>query len=244
MYAKSSISAGKDTIFPEVEFGENVVIGDRVTIYAGCKIGDDTYIADGASIRENVTIGKNCIIGRYVVIESNISIGDNVKIQALSMIHLNLGNGVFIGPMFNTAADKGFTTGILSFQKIGDDVMIGSGVLLLPGISIGKGAKIGAGAVVTKDVPEGETWVGHPAKKLEEISPTIRLLGMVCSTCKRTLEIKFFNHQEIPPTWTCVSCGMTWTAKDPFFPGEIPMYEIEGGVLKKSNSPPKRKYKQ
>jgi acetyltransferase-like isoleucine patch superfamily enzyme len=167
-YAATSISAGRERQLSPVVFGENVYIGDRVTIYAGCEIGDNTYIADGASIRENVKIGKNCIVGRSVVIESDLVIGDGVKIQALSMVHVNLGNNVFIGPMFNTAADKGFTSGKLEFQTIEDDVMIGSGVILMPGVKIGRGARIGAGALVTKDVPAGETWIGNPARRMEK----------------------------------------------------------------------------
>ena len=42
---------------------------------------------------------------------------------------------------------------------------IGAGATILPGITIGKNAVIGAGSVVTRDVPECETWVGNPAKK-------------------------------------------------------------------------------
>lgn len=48
--------------------------------------------------------------------------------------------------------------------KIGDDVIIGANAVVLGDITIGSGAKIGAGAVVVKDVPEGVTVVGVPAK--------------------------------------------------------------------------------
>ena len=35
-------------------------------------------------------------------------------------------------------------------------------------VKIGKGVTVGAGAVVLKDIPDFETWVGVPAKKLEK----------------------------------------------------------------------------
>lgn len=47
---------------------------------------------------------------------------------------------------------------------IGDDVYIGSGAYLGGDITIGNQAFIGAHAVVIKDVPEGCTAVGNPAR--------------------------------------------------------------------------------
>ena len=42
----------------------------------------------------------------------------------------------------------------------------GANATVLPGLTIGKGAVVGAGAVVTRDVPDGETWVGVPARRI------------------------------------------------------------------------------
>lgn len=41
--------------------------------------------------------------------------------------------------------------------------------MILPGVTIGEGAIIGAGAVVTKDVPAGETYAGVPARDIRAI---------------------------------------------------------------------------
>lgn len=54
--------------------------------------------------------------------------------------------------------------------KIGRNVWIGCHVTVLPGVTIGEHAIIGAGAVVTNDVPGGETWAGVPARKLGAIT--------------------------------------------------------------------------
>ena len=48
--------------------------------------------------------------------------------------------------------------------RIGRNVWIGSGAIILPGVTVGDGAIIGAGSVVTRDVPEGATVVGNPAR--------------------------------------------------------------------------------
>ena len=49
---------------------------------------------------------------------------------------------------------------------IEDDVWIGASATVLGGVTIGEGAIIGAGAVVTRDVPPGETYAGVPARRL------------------------------------------------------------------------------
>ena len=47
---------------------------------------------------------------------------------------------------------------------IGDSVYIGAKATIIGNVKIGNNAKIGAGAVVIKDVPDGCTAVGVPAK--------------------------------------------------------------------------------
>jgi acetyltransferase-like isoleucine patch superfamily enzyme len=58
----------------------------------------------------------------------------------------------------------------MSFTAISGNVVvnaisfIGTGAILIPGITIGKEAIIGAGAVVLKNVKDGCTVFGNPAK--------------------------------------------------------------------------------
>ena len=47
---------------------------------------------------------------------------------------------------------------------LGDDVFIGAGSKIVGAVTIGSNVKIGANAVVTKDIPDGVTAVGVPAK--------------------------------------------------------------------------------
>jgi acetyltransferase-like isoleucine patch superfamily enzyme len=51
---------------------------------------------------------------------------------------------------------------------LGKGVTIGTGANVLPGISIGPNASVGAGAVVTRDVPDGVTVTGVPAKVMPD----------------------------------------------------------------------------
>ena len=56
---------------------------------------------------------------------------------------------------------------------VGDDVLIGAGTKILGPLNIGSNSKIGANSVVVKDVPNGATVVGIPAKivKIRNLEP-------------------------------------------------------------------------
>ena len=47
------------------------------------------------------------------------------------------------------------------------DASLGSGAIVLGGVRIGEGSTVGAGAVVTRDVPAGDTVAGNPARAIE-----------------------------------------------------------------------------
>lgn len=68
---------------------------------------------------------------------------------------------------------------------IGDNVVVGSGAQVLGPVTVGAGAKIGANAVVTRDVPEGATMVGIPAKPVlvdaTDARPGFMPYGTPCS---------------------------------------------------------------
>ncbi|MDB2090068.1 serine O-acetyltransferase [Clostridium paraputrificum] len=111
----------------------------------------------GIEIHPGATIGKGLCIdhGIGVVIGETAEIGDDVLIY----------HGVTLG---GTGKDKG-----KRHPTIGNGVVIGAGAKVLGPIKVGNNAKIGANAVVVKDVPEGATAVGIPAKNIIRTSATI-----------------------------------------------------------------------
>jgi acetyltransferase-like isoleucine patch superfamily enzyme len=48
--------------------------------------------------------------------------------------------------------------------RVGSGTLLGLGSRILPGIRVGRGCTVGAGAIVTRDVPDGVTVVGVPAR--------------------------------------------------------------------------------
>ncbi len=101
-------------------------------------------------IHPGAKIGRFFFIDHgFTVIGETADIGDNVTIyQSVTLGGTNPSDGV---------PGKRHPT-------IADDVVIGSGAQVLGPINVGKGAKIGANSVVTRDVPDGATMVGIPAK--------------------------------------------------------------------------------
>ncbi|GGF08356.1 Acetyltransferase (isoleucine patch superfamily) [Chishuiella changwenlii] len=133
-------------------------------------IGEDTSIWQFCVVLKNAIIGKNCNINCQVFIENDVIIGDNVTIKPGVQIWdgVTLEDNVFIGPNVTFTNDlfpksKQYPT---SFEKtvIKKGASIGANATILAGITIGENVLIGAGSVVTKNVPDGEIWIGNPAK--------------------------------------------------------------------------------
>lgn len=115
-------------------------------------------------------IGKTTRIGHFCDI-GHADIGEHCKIQC----HVSIPPGwkiednVFIGPGVRFANDKHpKATGDWEIcgGLIKKGASIGMGALIGSGVTIGENAVVGMGAVVLKDVPDGETWVGNPAKPI------------------------------------------------------------------------------
>ncbi|MGM0623191.1 MAG: UDP-3-O-(3-hydroxymyristoyl)glucosamine N-acyltransferase [Campylobacterota bacterium] len=69
---------GKDCMVDaSVNFGNNVVIGDRVTILGGCYIGDNVTIGSDSLIHANATVYHNCVVGKECIIHSGTVIGSD-----------------------------------------------------------------------------------------------------------------------------------------------------------------------
>jgi serine O-acetyltransferase len=66
----------------------------------------------------------------------------------------------------NCVINKGVNIGSINLHAavIGDNVYIGPNVCIVENVHIGNNVTIGAGAIVVKDVPDGATVVGNPAK--------------------------------------------------------------------------------
>jgi len=122
-------------------------------------------------IHPGAKIGRNFFIDHgFVVIGESAEIGDEVTIyQQVTLGGTNPANG----------------EGGKRHPTIGDGVIIGSGAQVLGPITVGSRARIGANAVVTRDVPEGATMIGIPARstlvEAEQYAKEFLPYGTPCS---------------------------------------------------------------
>lgn len=167
----SSRKASKELLVAKI--GSGTLIGTGSVVYGGTEIGKQCFIGDLASIREKCKIHEFVIIGRAVTIEYETEIMSYTKIQTACHLtgNLSIGRYVFFGPEVCTLNDKYMDTMEYNYKgaTVKDGAAVGSNASLLSAITIGIDAVIGAGAVVTKDVPDRQVWVGNPAKYIKDV---------------------------------------------------------------------------
>jgi len=110
----------------------------------------------GIEIHPGATIGRRFFIdhGMGVVIGETAVIGDDCTLY----------HGVTLG---GTSWEKG-----KRHPSLGNNVVIGAGAKVLGPVHVGDGGRIGSNSVVVKDVPEGATMVGVPARVVQPVSGT------------------------------------------------------------------------
>lgn len=125
-------------------------------------------VGEGANIRPpfHCDYGYNIAVGKGVFMNYNCVI--------LDVVAVTIGDMTQIGPAVQILAadhprDPVERAAGLEYGRpvrIGNNVWIGAGAIILPGVTIGDDALIGAGSVVTRDVPQGATVVGNPARPI------------------------------------------------------------------------------
>ena len=108
-----------------------------IEIHPGVKIGNRFFIDHGMG----VVIGETAEIGNDVTLYHDVTLGG-------------------IAPSVDAASQVNQKR----HPTLDDGVIVGSGAQVLGPITVGRNARVGANSVVLKEVPEGVTVVGIPAR--------------------------------------------------------------------------------
>ncbi len=189
-FVHSEARIGKDIYIGPYCYIGNCVIGDGNVIHSGVHIYDRTIIGDNNVIHSGAVIcvdGLGCVrqpdgtleefpqIGG-VKIGNDCYIGANTHIASGSLSDTIIEDGCKINGMCFIGSndilhENVWITGssmLAGSVEVGRNTNIFSSVVVRDWCRIGENATIGMGAVVTKNVPAGETWVGTPAHKIEK----------------------------------------------------------------------------
>lgn len=115
-------------------------------------------IHPSASISEYAQLGEGTVIAASCIVSIDAALGDCVF----------LNNGALVG---HDSAVGDFTS-VMPLAAISGNVSIGEGCLIgaqsaiRQGLTIGRDCVVGMGSIVLRDVPDGSTVLGNPAKKI------------------------------------------------------------------------------
>lgn len=164
---------GADTrVFPRAILYDRTRVGARVRIHAGAVLGSDGYgyvFANGAH-------QKVPQVGR-VVIEDDVEIGANVTIDRAALGATVIGRGTKVDNLVHVAHNVMVgahclliaQVGIAGSTTVGDYVTMAGQVGISDHLRIGNRVTIGAQAGVMSHIPDGETWLGAPARPVAQM---------------------------------------------------------------------------
>lgn len=138
-----------------------------------------TLIHPSAEISPSAKISHGVTILSRVVIQTSSVIREHAIINNGSIVE----HDVTIGPFTHVAPGVVMGGGC----RTGDSAMIGLGSRIRDHVIIGNRVTIGAGSVVVTDIPDEETAVGIPAKRLSEISGNEININDICLREETTL---------------------------------------------------------
>lgn len=117
-----------------------IAVHPRACVHPSARLGPGSIVMAGAVIQPDASLGAHCIINALASVSHDCQLGD--------FVHLAPG------------------ARLTGFASAGEGAFLGANSTVIPGRRVGAWSTVGAGAVVTRDLPDGCTAVGVPARAI------------------------------------------------------------------------------
>lgn len=180
-------------LFPNVILYPRTQVGNRVRIHAGAVIGADgyAYVFEGGAHQKVPQVG-------HVILHDDVEVGANVTIDrgALgativgrgskldNLVHL--GHNVVVGEHCLLVAQ----VGIAGSTQVGNYVTLAGQVGIADHLRIGDRVVVGAQSGVMHSIPDGEKWLGAPARSAAQMKRQFVALAQLPGLLKRLAELE------------------------------------------------------
>lgn len=108
----------------------------------GAEIGEGTVLLASAVVNPSAQVGRHCILNTGSVVEHDCRVGDYVHLSP---------NATLCGTV-----------------TVGEGAHIGAGAVVRNNLTIAPGCVLGVGCAVAREITQSGTYVGVPARRLEQ----------------------------------------------------------------------------
>lgn len=137
---QSAIRVEKQQVLEDAGLPVVTLVHTAACLSRFANMDSGTVMMPGAVVNVDTVLGKGCIINSGATVDHDCVLADGVHIAPGA----HLSGNVFVGA----------------------GSWVGVGASIRQGVRIGAGVMVGAGAVVVKDIADGETVVGNPARPI------------------------------------------------------------------------------
>jgi UDP-3-O-[3-hydroxymyristoyl] glucosamine N-acyltransferase len=194
---------GEEThLFPRVTVYPRTQLGSRVRVHSGVVIGADGfgYVFDAGIHRKIPQIG-------WVVVQDDVEIGANVTIDRGALGPTVIGRGTKIDNLVQIGHNVTIgehcllvaQTGIAGSTRMGNYVTLAGQVGIAGHLKIGHRVTVAAQSGVMNDIPDGEKWLGAPARPSQQMKRQLIALERLPDLLKRVTELEARLQALAPP---------------------------------------------